>query len=83
MLKTEKNIHAVFLEPALIPRRRPFQSYFTSLSSMIKYNPKHGLLVYGSDVEKFISDAFGSCFKKSKDLLYDIHMKTILKKETR
>lgn len=82
MLETKKKTNPVFLGPALIHQRRLFDSYFTLPSSMIKYNPNlQGLLVYGSDGEKNLSDAFDSCFTKSKHLLCDIHMKDNIKKK--
>ena len=60
---------------ALIHQRRLFDSYFSLPSNMIKYNSNsQGLLVYGSDWEHNLSDAFDSCFPKSKYLLCDIHM---------
>lgn len=82
ILETKKKTHPVFLGPALIHQRRLFDSYFTLPSSMIKYNPNlQGLLVYGSDGEKNLSDAFDFCFTKSKHLLCDIHMKDNIKKK--
>ena len=82
MLLTKKNTHPVFIGPALIHQRRLFDSYFSLPSNMIKYNPNlQGLLVYGSDGEQNLSDAFDSCFPKSKHLLCDIHMKDNIKRK--
>ncbi|XP_062611131.1 uncharacterized protein LOC134272979 isoform X2 [Saccostrea cucullata] len=82
MLMTKKQTHPVFIGPALIHQRRLFDSYFALPSNMIKYNPNlQGLLVYGSDGEKNLSDAFDSCFTNSKHLLCDIHMKDNIKKK--
>ena len=82
MLLTKKNTHPVFIGPALIHQGRLFDSYFSLPSNMIKYNPNlQGLLVYGSDGEQNLSDAFDSCFPKSKHLLCDIHMKDNIKRK--
>lgn len=82
MLETKKKTNPVFIGPALIHQRRLFDSYFTLPSNMIKYNPKiQGVLVYGSDGEKNLSDAFDSCFTTSKHLLCDIHMKDNIKRK--
>lgn len=82
MLEKSKKTNPVFIGPALIHQRRLFDSYFTLPSKMIKYNPKiQGLIVYGSDGEKNLLDAFYSCFTTSKHLLCDIHMKDNIKKK--
>ena len=76
MLSTKKGQYPVFIGPALLHQKKLFDSYFSLPSMMVKYRPNlNRILVYGSDGEKNICDAFDACFPLSTHLLCDIHMK--------
>ncbi|XP_028411673.1 uncharacterized protein LOC114534428 [Dendronephthya gigantea] len=76
LLRTNEGPHPVRVGPVLVHNRKKSSSYHELPSTMIKLNPAtRNTLVYGTDGEKAVSDAFGSCLPNAKHLLCDLHMR--------
>ena len=64
------------LGPILIHTKKPFESYFTLPSTLIRLRPSYtSLKAFGTDGELNVYSAFKSCFSKAQHLLRWIHAK--------
>lgn len=75
MFKTKAGTEPVMIGPAIIHQRKLFESYHTLPSNMVKYHPPlKNLLVFGTDGEVNLYQAFQVTMEHSVHLLCDLHM---------
>ena len=82
MLTTKNGNHPVCIGPGILHKQKLKTSYQTLPLLMTKYHQKAaGVLVYGTDGEKNLADAFSDVFPHAQHLCCDIHLKDNIKRK--
>ena len=82
LLTTEKGCHPVCIGPGILHKQKLTTSYQTLPLLMTKYRQETaGVLVYGTDGEKNLADAFSNVFQHAQHLCCDIHLKDNIKRK--
>jgi hypothetical protein len=75
MLTTKNGNHPVCIGPGIFHKQKLKTSYQTLPLLMTKYHQKAaGVLIYGTDGEKNLADAFSDVFPHAQHLCCDIHL---------
>ena len=82
LLTTEKGCHPVCIGPGILHKQKLTTSYQTLPLLMTKYcHETAGVLVYGTDGETNLADAFSNVFPHAQHLCCDIHLKDNIKRK--
>ena len=82
LLTTEKGSHPVCIGPGILHKQKLTTSYQTLPLLMTKYRPETaGVLVYGTDGEMNLANAFSNVFQHAQHLCCDIHLKDNIKRK--
>ena len=82
LLTTEKGCHPVCIGPGILHKQKLTTSYQTLPLLMTKYRQETaGVLVYGTDGETNLADAFSNVFQHAQHLCCDIHLKDNIKRK--
>ena len=82
MLTTKKGNHPVCIGPGILHKQKLKTSYQTLPLLMTKYHQAAaGVLVYGTDGEKNLAEAFSDVFPHAQHLCCDIHLKDNIKRK--